>query len=127
LLTLFCSLILSTDGCVGITPMVVTLFVVCKNAQDTPNTSDLIWHKQVHLKVSVMVWRLLRKRLQTKDNLVICDTLFPLTQACAWLVVAFWPKCHHLRHKIPKCHTFKKKSLTATLYQQRWMKIWFNS
>ncbi|MCI00433.1 cysteine-rich receptor-like protein kinase, partial [Trifolium medium] len=32
--------------------------------------SDLIWHKHVPLKVSVLAWRLLRNRLPTKDNLV---------------------------------------------------------
>jgi hypothetical protein len=40
------------------------------DAQDMADTSALIWHKQVPLKVSVMVWRLLRNRLPTKDNLV---------------------------------------------------------
>jgi hypothetical protein len=33
-------------------------------------TSDLIWHKLVPLKVSVMAWRLFRNRLPTKDNLM---------------------------------------------------------
>ncbi|MCH85634.1 HcrVf2 protein-like protein [Trifolium medium] len=32
--------------------------------------SDLIWHNQVPLKVSILAWRLLRNRLPTKDNLV---------------------------------------------------------
>ncbi|GAU36546.1 hypothetical protein TSUD_277520 [Trifolium subterraneum] len=31
---------------------------------------DLIWHKQVPLKVSIFAWRLLRDRLPTKENLV---------------------------------------------------------
>ncbi|GAU22739.1 hypothetical protein TSUD_138630 [Trifolium subterraneum] len=31
---------------------------------------DLIWHSQVPLKVSVLVWRLLQDRLPTKSNLV---------------------------------------------------------
>ncbi|MCI30393.1 70 kDa peptidyl-prolyl isomerase, partial [Trifolium medium] len=31
---------------------------------------DLIWHKQVPLKVSIFAWRLLRDRLPTKANLV---------------------------------------------------------
>jgi hypothetical protein len=31
---------------------------------------DLIWHKQVPLKVSIFAWRLLRDRLPTKDNLL---------------------------------------------------------
>ncbi|WJX67068.1 hypothetical protein P8452_51564 [Trifolium repens] len=38
---------------------------------DMTVTSDLIWHQQVPLKVSVMAWRLLRNRLPTKDNLLI--------------------------------------------------------
>jgi hypothetical protein len=29
-----------------------------------------VWHKIVPLKVSICVWRLLRNRLSTKDNLV---------------------------------------------------------
>jgi hypothetical protein len=32
--------------------------------------TDLIWYKQVPLKVSVFAWRLLRNRLPTRDNLV---------------------------------------------------------
>ncbi|KAK2369884.1 hypothetical protein QL285_082984 [Trifolium repens] len=32
--------------------------------------TDLIWHKQVPLKVSVLAWRLLYNRLPTRDNLV---------------------------------------------------------
>ncbi|MCI32291.1 cysteine-rich receptor-like protein kinase, partial [Trifolium medium] len=31
---------------------------------------DLLWHKQVPLKVSILAWRLLRDRLPTKVNLV---------------------------------------------------------
>jgi hypothetical protein len=31
---------------------------------------DAVWHKQVPLKISLFVWRLLRNRLPTKDNLV---------------------------------------------------------
>jgi len=31
---------------------------------------DLIWHKQVPLKVSILAWRLLRDRLPTKSNLL---------------------------------------------------------
>jgi len=30
---------------------------------------ELIWHKQVPLKVSILAWRLLRDRLHTKNNL----------------------------------------------------------
>ncbi|CAJ2640326.1 unnamed protein product [Trifolium pratense] len=31
---------------------------------------DLIWHRQVPLKVSILAWRLLKDRLPTKTNLV---------------------------------------------------------
>ncbi|PNX63632.1 cysteine-rich receptor-like protein kinase, partial [Trifolium pratense] len=31
---------------------------------------NLIWHRQVSLKVSILAWRLLRDRLPTKTNLV---------------------------------------------------------
>ncbi|MCH90956.1 kinesin-like protein [Trifolium medium] len=41
-----------------------------RDEQDVLATTDLVWHKQVPLKVSVVVWRLLRNRLPTKDNLV---------------------------------------------------------
>jgi len=33
-------------------------------------TRDLIWHKQVPLKVSIVVWRLLKDRLPTRINLL---------------------------------------------------------
>jgi hypothetical protein len=33
-------------------------------------TEELIWHKQVPLKVSSLAWRLLRNRLLTKENLL---------------------------------------------------------
>lgn len=36
---------------------------------DTP--LELVWHRQVPLKVSVFAWRLLRDRLPTKANLAI--------------------------------------------------------
>ncbi|GAU33103.1 hypothetical protein TSUD_259540 [Trifolium subterraneum] len=36
----------------------------------TLGVSNLIWHKQVPLKVSVLAWRMLHNRLPTKDNLV---------------------------------------------------------
>ena len=32
--------------------------------------NDLVWHKQVPLKVSILAWRLLQNRLPTKLNLV---------------------------------------------------------
>ncbi|GAU51172.1 hypothetical protein TSUD_412070 [Trifolium subterraneum] len=35
----------------------------------TTGASELIWHKHVPLKISVLAWRLFRNRLPTKDNL----------------------------------------------------------
>ena len=42
-------------------------------AQDTATvgtTDNLIWHKKVSLKVSILAWRLLRDRLPKKSNLL---------------------------------------------------------
>jgi len=36
-------------------------------------TRDLIWHKQVPLKVSIVAWRLLKDRLPTRNNLLRRD------------------------------------------------------
>ncbi|GAU21296.1 hypothetical protein TSUD_287060 [Trifolium subterraneum] len=44
--------------------------------------SDLIWHKQVPLKVSIFAWRLLRDRLPTKSNLAIRGIIIPEAQSC---------------------------------------------
>ncbi|MCI31917.1 70 kDa peptidyl-prolyl isomerase, partial [Trifolium medium] len=44
--------------------------------------ADLIWHKQVPLKVSVFAWRLLRDRLPTKSNLVARGIITPEAQSC---------------------------------------------
>ncbi|MCI17738.1 70 kDa peptidyl-prolyl isomerase, partial [Trifolium medium] len=49
----------------GAYDLLTTLDVV-----DADATSDLIWHKQVPLKVSVLAWRILRNMLPTRDNLV---------------------------------------------------------
>ncbi|MCH81957.1 kinesin-like protein [Trifolium medium] len=43
---------------------------------------DLIWHKQVPLKVSIFAWRLLRDRLPTKINLAIRGIITPEAQSC---------------------------------------------
>jgi len=36
---------------------------------------DLVWHKQVPLKVSILAWRLLRDMLPTKNNLLRLDII----------------------------------------------------
>jgi hypothetical protein len=38
---------------------------------------DLVWHKQVPLKVYIFVWRLLRDKLPTKTNLVARGIISP--------------------------------------------------
>jgi hypothetical protein len=43
---------------------------------------DLIWHRQVPLKVSIFAWRLLRDRLPTKSNLVSRGILAPDLHDC---------------------------------------------
>jgi hypothetical protein len=45
-------------------------------------TSDIILHQQIPLKVSVMVWRLLRNKLPTKDNLVRRHIIPPDANMC---------------------------------------------
>ncbi|RHN70051.1 putative reverse transcriptase zinc-binding domain-containing protein [Medicago truncatula] len=44
--------------------------------------ADLIWHKQVPLKVSILAWRLLRNKLLTKDNLCVRGVLSHDNQLC---------------------------------------------
>ncbi|GAU44687.1 hypothetical protein TSUD_183450 [Trifolium subterraneum] len=48
--------------------------------EDDP--TDLIWHKQVPTKVSILAWRLLRNRLPTKDNLVRRHVITPDAHFC---------------------------------------------
>jgi len=43
---------------------------------------DDVWHKLIPSKVSVLVWRLLRNRLPTKDNLVHRGVLLSTNAAC---------------------------------------------
>jgi len=40
------------------------------NDPPTVGINDLVWHKQVPMKVSIFAWRLLRDRLPTKTHLV---------------------------------------------------------
>jgi hypothetical protein len=52
------------------------------DALDTDAASNLIWHKHVPLKVSVLAWRLLRKRVPTKDNLAQRNIIPHDSQLC---------------------------------------------
>jgi hypothetical protein len=54
-------------------------------SQDTVTVGaaeDLLWHKQVPLKVSIFAWRLLRDRLPTRSNLVAHGILSPDIHFC---------------------------------------------
>jgi hypothetical protein len=56
---------------------------------------NLIWHSQVPLKVSILVWRLLRDRLPTKTNLVTRGILCTTVHQCA-LGCGEAESAHHL-------------------------------
>jgi len=47
-----------------------------------PPNLDLIWHKQVPLKVSDFAWRMLRDRLPTKTNLENRSVISPEARLC---------------------------------------------
>jgi len=44
--------------------------------------SDLIWHRHIPLKVSILAWRLLHNRLPTKANLMARGILAQVAQLC---------------------------------------------
>ena len=44
--------------------------------------TNLIWHQQVPLNVSIFAWRLIWNSLSSKDNLVECDIISLETQHC---------------------------------------------
>jgi hypothetical protein len=81
----------------GPTPL-TALVTVCRGAYnllthrvapEVAVTIDLIWHKLVPLKVSVLAWRLLRNRLPTRNNLMWL-ILFLMTPSFVWLTVVAW-------------------------------------
>ncbi|GAU48560.1 hypothetical protein TSUD_182080 [Trifolium subterraneum] len=53
--------------------------------EDVP--TDLIWHKQVPIKVFVLAWRLVRNRLPTKDNLMIQHIITLDSQSLGWYIL----------------------------------------
>ena len=57
------------DASNGYTVSGVYHLLTSQLVQTTNAVSDLIWHKHVPLKVSVLVWRLLWSRFLTEDNL----------------------------------------------------------
>jgi hypothetical protein len=53
-----------------------------RDATQGEHVADLIWHKQVPLKVSFFSWRLLRNRLPTRSNLLDRDIIFDVDAGC---------------------------------------------
>ncbi|GAU21589.1 hypothetical protein TSUD_131730 [Trifolium subterraneum] len=66
------------------------------------DVEDLIWHKQVPLKVSILAWRLLRNRLPTKDNLANRGIITLEAQSC----VAGCGALESAQHLFISCSTF---------------------
>ncbi|GAU47276.1 hypothetical protein TSUD_94650 [Trifolium subterraneum] len=66
------------------------------------DADDLIWHKQVPLKVSSFAWRLLRNRLPTKDNLANRGIITAEAQSC----VAGCGALESAQHLFISCSTF---------------------
>ena len=66
------------------------------------SVSDLVWHKQVPLKVSVFAWRLLRDRLPTKTNLMARRVLTADMSLC----VAGCNQPETAQHLFLQCDTF---------------------
>ncbi|GAU19884.1 hypothetical protein TSUD_171100 [Trifolium subterraneum] len=62
---------------------------------EVDDTSDLIWHKQVPVKVSLLAWRLLPNRLPTKDNLTTHNIIPQDSQMCV-TVCGGLETTHHL-------------------------------
>lgn len=71
---------------------------------------DDIWHKEIPSKVSLMVWRLLRDRLPTKDNLVRRRVLPIGGAACV-------SGCGHLERA---SHLF----VSCNIFSSLWFHVW---
>jgi len=52
-------------------------------SSSTHDHNTYFWHKEVPLKVNIFVWRLLRNRLPTTDNLIRCRILQSNTHYCS--------------------------------------------
>jgi len=59
----------------GYSVRVVYAMLTGQGVSQVTHEVDLIWHRQVPLKVSILAWRLLRDRLPTKSNLAMRGVL----------------------------------------------------
>ncbi|XP_024640559.1 uncharacterized protein [Medicago truncatula] len=65
--------------------------------------SNLVWHKHVPLKVSILAWRLLRNRLPTKTNLAVRGILVQDAHLC----VSGCGEVETVQHSFVSCHIFR--------------------
>jgi len=69
---------------------------------DMVSVVDLVWHHQVHLKVSVFAWSLINDRLPTKSNLLARGILAHDMSVC----VAGCGDYESAQHLFLSCNTF---------------------
>jgi len=65
-------------------------------------TTNLVWHKQVPLKVFIVAWRLLKNRLPTKLNLQRCG----IAQVTDTMCVSGCGKDESASHLFLHCHVY---------------------
>jgi len=67
-----CGLVLPVDDNDFWIPLVRDVYAMLTSQEysHVHSETNLIWHKQIQLKVSIFVWQLLHDRLSTKSNLV---------------------------------------------------------
>jgi hypothetical protein len=70
------------DSCGGYSVWGAYKVFTTTDSQSVEAFSDLIWHKQVFLKVYILAWMLLCNRLPTKDNLVTRNIISHDPQVC---------------------------------------------
>jgi len=87
-----------------------------RDTQQDRQDVNLIWHKQVPLKVSIFAWRLLRDRIPTKSNLLARGVIN--SQAC--LCVA---GCGIVEDA---CHLFLGCSCFGSIWPLLWSWIGFD-
>jgi len=73
-----------------------------KDLPRVDSTVEMIWHRQVPLKVSVFAWRLLRDRLPTKSNLIHRGVISPEAGLC----VSGCGTLESAQHLFLSCSTF---------------------
>lgn len=80
----------------------VYLFLTSLQSQQASAVSNLVWHKNVPLKVLVFAWRLHQNRLLTKDNLARRDVI----AADASLCLAGCGDVESANHLLLTCNVF---------------------